>query len=208
MESPKFLTKQNVLKLSFESGLIVLSVLLALFLNEYRSQLKDDRLTEQALMKVANELKTNTETVKGWLPHHKEILNNLQDALENDSIKTSLLNKSVVSFRSLMPRGIFERLINDSAWRALKSSNAFSNIDFDTMLSLSKVYNLQATGVESVLKVILETLASREALRKKDLEVTLLLLRNGFNELVLQEIFLIKNYEATLIEIRVASDLE
>ena len=76
------------------------------------------------------------------------------------------------------------------------------------MLSLSKVYNLQATGVESVLKVILETLASREALRKKDLEVTLLLLRNGFNELVLQEIFLIKNYEATLIEIRVASDLE
>ncbi len=107
-----------------------------------------------------------------------------------------------------MPRGIFERLINDSAWQALKSSNAFSNIDFDTMLSLSKVYNLQATGVESVLKVILETLASREALRKKDLEVTLLLLRNGFNELVLQEIFLIKNYEATLIEIRVASDLE
>ncbi len=208
MESPKFLTKQNVLKLSFESGLIVLSVLLALFLNEYRSQLKDDRLTEQALMKVANELKTNTETVKGWLPHHKEILNNLQDALENDSIKTSLLNKSEVSFRSLMPRGIFERLINDSAWQALKSSNAFSNIDFDTMLSLSKVYNLQATGVESVLKVILETLASREALRKKDLEVTLLLLRNGFNELVLQEIFLIKNYEATLIEIRVASDLE
>ena len=208
MESPKFLTKQNVLKLSFESGLIVLSVLLALFLNEYRSQLKDDRLTEQALMKVANELKTKTETVKGWLPHHKEILNNLQDALENDSIKTSLLNKSEVSFRSLMPRGIFERLINDSAWQALKSSNAFSNIDFDTMLSLSKVYNLQATGVESVLKVILETLASREALRKKDLEVTLLLLRNGFNELVLQEVFLTKNYEATLIEIRVASDLE
>ena len=56
MKSTIFFTKQSVLKLVFESVLIIFSILLALFLNEYRGQLKENQQKELAIQMVKIEL--------------------------------------------------------------------------------------------------------------------------------------------------------
>ncbi len=70
MESTKVLNRQNILKMVFESALIIFSVLLALFLNEYRGQLKENQAKKQALQMVKIELKANLETINEWYPYH------------------------------------------------------------------------------------------------------------------------------------------
>jgi hypothetical protein len=64
MKSTTFLTKQAILKLAFESVLIVFSVLLALFLNEYRGQLKENQQKELAIKMVRIELESNLKALK------------------------------------------------------------------------------------------------------------------------------------------------
>lgn len=44
MGTEKFLTKHNITKLLFESVLIIFSVLLALFLNEYMNKQKEKKI--------------------------------------------------------------------------------------------------------------------------------------------------------------------
>ena len=100
--------------------------------------------------------------------------------------------------QALFENSIVQRLISRTAWEALRSSNAFSSVDYDTMLALSELYALQEVGVESTLKRILEILSSREAMEPGELRYTVQLLRNGFRELVSQEDYLLHKYEAAI----------
>ncbi len=208
MKSSKYITKQNLVKFLFESVLIVFSVLFALFLNEYRGNLKENELKQQALEKVYNEIETNLKTVNEWLPYHEKVFNNLQRAFESDSIKSALRKKKEISFWDLMPAGVTQSVINNAAWQAFKSSNVFSNVDFDTLLSLSKVYNIQKTGVETTIQSISETLMSRITFKKEELEISLLVLKNHFGELTAQERLLIKTYESCLKNLRITDNIE
>ena len=191
--------KQNFGKFLLESALIVFSVLLALFLNEYRSQLKDQELKQVALERIEVELNQNREVLAEWLPHHQKILANLTEAINNPQISENLVTQNgEVRLQSLFERSIVQRLITRTAWTAVQSSNAFANVDFDQALQLAELYNLQEIGVESTLKRTLNILGSRESLQAAELRNTLMLLRNGFRELVSQEEFLIHKYDETL----------
>ncbi|PHS13153.1 MAG: hypothetical protein COA86_17515 [Kangiella sp.] len=206
MKSTIFLTKQNVLKLVFESVLIIFSVLLALLLNEYRGQLKENKQKKLAMQMVKIELRANLETINEWRPYHEEVLTNLNEALKSDFSKNILFTENGERIGSLMPNGVVQQLIDNASWKTLKTSNISSTIDLNTMFTLSKLYKLQAQGVESTLNNILMIIKSRESLNKKNQRSTIMLLRNNFKEMVSQEVFLIHKYEQALIEIGIQDD--
>jgi|TARA_B110000093_G_C12813967_1_gene343994 hypothetical protein len=201
MKSTRFFTKQNILKLIFESILIIFSVLLALFLNEYRGQLKENQQKELVIKIVKIELKSNLEILNEWRPYHEKVLNNLNEALNSNSTNSTLFTEKGVFTWSLMPNGVVQRVIDNGSWQTLKSSSISSTIEFNTMFTLSQLYKQQAQGVESTLNRILKIISARESLEQKNQRSTIILLRNTFNEMVSQEIFLIKKYEQALIEI-------
>jgi hypothetical protein len=201
MKSTRFFTKQNILKLIFESILIIFSVLLALFLNEYRGQLKENQQKELVIKIVKIELKSNLEILNEWRPYHEKVLNNLNEALNSNSTNSTLFTEKGVFTWSLMPNGVVQRVIDNGSWQTLKSSSISSIIEFNTMFTLSQLYKQQAQGVESTLNRILKIISARESLEQKNQRSTIILLRNTFNEMVSQEIFLIKKYEQALIEI-------
>jgi hypothetical protein len=201
MKSTRFFTKQNILKLIFESILIIFSVLLALFLNEYRGQLKENQQKELVIKIVKIELKSNLEILNEWRPYHEKVLNNLNEALNSNSTNSTLFTEKGVFTWSLMPNGVVQRVIDNGSWQTLKSSSISSIIEFNTMFTLSQLYKQQAQGVESTLNRILKIISARESLEEKNQRSTIILLRNTFNEMVSQEIFLIKKYEQALIEI-------
>ncbi|HQV32645.1 MAG TPA: hypothetical protein PKV71_12250 [Calditrichia bacterium] len=191
-------SKRDLIKLGVESLLIVFSVLLALFLNEYRSDVHLERLEKRALEKIRAELKENLATVEEWIPYHREILTNIEAVLKSDSLRAANFPPGELSYWRLMRKGIVQRLVDNSAWEALKGSEVFSNLDFETSLLLSKTYKLQNLGVEVTLKRILDMLSTREARDRSQLTSTLALLRIAFQELVSQEMFLKKTLEETL----------
>jgi hypothetical protein len=204
MDDAKLFSKRNVLKFSFESALIVGSIFFALFLDEYRGQLEQDRLRDRALATVSNEIKRNLELVEEGIPNHQSILEKLDKALRDESYKVQLLTNNIsLSLSNLiMPDGVSSSgWVDDSAWLALRFSSAFSNLDFDTVLVLSKVYNSQESGIEGTLEDVLTLLSSRELLEKENIDITLTLLRNIFHELVAQEEDILLRYKNALSEI-------
>ncbi|KAA3612642.1 MAG: hypothetical protein DWQ05_18505 [Calditrichaeota bacterium] len=194
------LTKRDFLKLTIESVLIVFSVLLALGLNEFRSNYKENIQKKQALQKIINELQSNLEIVREWEPYHKEVFKNLQEAQKKYTAGKDIFTVERKDLQKLMPRGVVQSLIDDTAWQALKASSIFARIDFENAVTLAKIYKLQAIGVESTINSILDVLTSRESLKKENSRETMILLTSGFGELVSQESFLIHYYEKTLQE--------
>lgn len=193
-----FFSRQNVFKLFAESFLIILSVLLALLLNEYRMNLREQKLKDAALTSVRNELRDNLATLEKWRPYHIEVLQNVQAAIQNPAIQDSMVSPHHINYWYIMPKGVVQSIINSTAWEILKGVNARTHIDFDTMLTLSNLYNIQAMGVQATVDVILQTMSSREALQAERLQETLMLFRSSYRELVSQEEYLIQTYKAYL----------
>ncbi|WP_434952301.1 hypothetical protein ACRWQL_03055 [Shewanella sp. HL-SH4] len=171
-----------------------------MFLNEYRGQLKEEQQINLAMAMVRIELKSNMEALNEWLPYHEKVLNNLNESLNNNAINSALFTENGEMIWSLMPNGVVQRTLDNGSWQTLKSSSLSSAIDFDTMFTLSKLYKHQAQGVESTLNRILTILSARESLEKKNQRSTVILLRNTFNEMVSQEMFLIEKYKQALNE--------
>lgn len=195
MKSSEFLSKQNTLKLVFESILIVFSVLLALLLNEYKGYLKEKQQRQLVIEMIQAELISNLNILNEQLPYHEEVLNNLNSALDSDSLRNTLITDSGVVLWSLIPRGVVQKLVDDTSWQTAKSSTIFSSLELTFIFEMSELYRAQELGIESTLKNILSILSSRESLDTKQLNDTLLLLRNAFGEIVSQERFLIEMYK-------------
>jgi hypothetical protein len=199
MESVNIVIKRNVIKVIFESSLIIFSVFLALFLNEYREELAKNQEKERALKMVSAELNNNLETLNGWLPYHIKVLNNLEQSFDNSHDLS--LNDQYTLIMSSMPKGLVQTMLGSSSWEAIKQSNISSTIDLDMIFSLSKLYKAQSLGIESTLQRTLMILSSRESIRKGNLRETIFLLKNHFQELVGQEIYMIESYKKLIEDI-------
>jgi hypothetical protein len=199
MESVNIVIKRNVIKVIFESSLIIFSVFLALFLNEYREELAKNHEKERALKMVSVELNNNLETLKSWLPYHTKVLNNLEQSFDKNHDFS--LNDQYTLIMSSMPKGLVQTMLGSSSWEAIKQSNVSSTIDLDMIFSLSKLYKAQSLGIESTLQRTLMILSSRESIRKGNLRETIFLLKNHFHELVGQEIYMIELYKKLIEDI-------
>ncbi|WP_444924059.1 hypothetical protein ACJJH9_01525 [Microbulbifer sp. DLAB2-AF] len=193
MKSPK------IGKLFFDSFLIVFSVLLALFLNEYRETSKEEKEKERALQMVQIELKNNLKTLNELHFYHKTVLKNYETALEGGDVIMSY-NEQRSLINQLMPNGITQKVLDDSAWETIKQSSVSSNLDINKIFALSKLYKIQKLGVNTTLKHISTNLNSQKIFNEPNSRKALFLVKNQFEELVSQEVFLIGIYNKTISE--------
>ncbi len=73
-----------------EAMLIVFSVILALFLNEYRNNLKAKNEVEKTLVNLTTEIENNREILKKFMPYHQGGAARLASIAENDSAINAL----------------------------------------------------------------------------------------------------------------------
>lgn len=184
-----------------ESLLIVLSVILALFLNEYRASIKDRALRRVALDNVKAEMQKNLEIFRAWHPYHREVLDNFAAALGDPSTQEKLVTAQGVVLWRLMPRGLVQTLPSHTAWGTLESSPIVTDLDFETLMTLSRVYDLQRVGVEDTIDLLKNELSSRETMDEEQLGSTLVLFHRSLLELTSQEEFLIAHIESAMAEI-------
>jgi len=106
---------------------IVLGILLALAVNEWRSQRSHDSEAESALQNIKNEVKSNQKTLKAI---HENNLTTVESMTENSDRGED---------RKFIP-GL---QLKSSAWETLLSTGTSNYVDYETILVLSDTYSLQ-----------------------------------------------------------------
>ena len=199
MKEPVF-SKRSLLKLAFESSLIIFSVMLALVLDEYRVNLKQEAATQKALSNVQQEMISNLEVLQKWQTYHSEVYEKIDEVLNAERIPLSDFTQKngEIHYYSVIPDAIFQNWLEDSSWEVFKSSNAYTNLEFETVVVLSRIYKLQDSGVQASLKSLLTNFTQSDFFEEEKLRHNLTILRRYFREIVSQEAFLIMEYQKAL----------
>lgn len=117
-------------RLLFEFFSIVLGVLLALGLNEWRENRSHQSQAKAALLNIKNELKSNIKALK--ILHE----NNTATVKVMDENK----NKDTDEERKFIP-GL---QLRETAWETFLSTNTSNYVDYQTVLTLSETYSMQS----------------------------------------------------------------
>lgn len=134
-------------KIFVETFFIVLSVLLALYLNEWRGSIKQEEINKQALQSISNEIHYNKTILKHRVDYYTYI---------SDTLKTILKNKNSGSESKGVPgwRGLMPPLLRSSAFEAANFTQIFSNIDFSKSEKISHTYTFQKVFTNMMNKIM------------------------------------------------------
>lgn len=135
--SPRPVRRRRIwlLKALFEAALIVLGVLLALAVNEWREGRQQSERAEVALQSIRAELRENLRSVERARANHRA----MQDSLQ------AYAARGQMPPRRIYLGGIFNpALVHSAAWESARETDAAGNFQYDLMLTLSQVYGEQA----------------------------------------------------------------
>jgi len=176
-------------RLGLEIASLAIGVALALSVNQWNENRKNENAAEEALSYVASELAVNLKIIRKVNEINIKLLTfleNLPPSVDSDSNET-------------FSPGI---QIRDSAWKALNASGASSHIDYQTLIPLAEIYSFQdiykAYGfriVEGHINASLITAASGSAIDQTKMTQELL---PNIRLMVSIEKHLIELYQASI----------
>lgn len=175
-------------ELLFQSFLIVLSVLLALFLDEARNDYKLGRQRDAILGNVLAELRANAASLDEVHRYHGETSRRIGAFL--DSLDGRPIDPPIPAVRligQLIDGSIREPALQQTAWETARLSPAFGLIPYDTIYPLTYLYDVQAKGAETTWQLIATQFFEHPIYDAAMTERTLLMLSFTFNELQSQE---------------------
>ncbi|WP_373072525.1 hypothetical protein [Zeaxanthinibacter enoshimensis] len=118
-----------------EASLVVLGVILAFSINQCRENRDDETHAEHALQTVYLEVKNNRELIASNLAYHRYLADTLKAFIGKDSIlpSISVFNKGFIAQGQPL----------STAWEAASATEALRDMDYNTVLELSGLYQLQ-----------------------------------------------------------------
>ena len=120
----------------FESLLIVVSILLALALDQWQEDLEIEELVDRSVQSFEQEVRRNKMRVEDVAPYHiglQEILTRLD---EGEGVK------SLMGYRNIM-EGFQATLLLRTAWDTSVATGALSRMDYELVAALSQTYDAQ-----------------------------------------------------------------
>ncbi|MEO6631387.1 MAG: hypothetical protein ABIN13_06680 [Mucilaginibacter sp.] len=163
-----------------ESGLIIFSVLLALFLTEFINSQHDKSQTKELLTNIKNELVKNKHDEQEQYVYQQGILRRIDSALGDPAIQHKILENGELHFKYLAPDGVIYHDLSDVAWQVGQSHNIITKVDFKLIERLTDIYDNQARIVKLEDKVG-GLLLSYESRRPENIRETLILIRDNYH---------------------------
>lgn len=111
---------------------VVFAVLLALFLNEWRNNIKDDQLLEKARTNLQEELTFNQQELEQKIRFHQSQLENLN--LLKDSIK--VFDQPFATY----DMGVAILNIRQAAWQSIILTDVVNQLEFSELNDYSELY--------------------------------------------------------------------
>lgn len=183
-----------------ESGFIVFSILLALLINEWRSNIQLKNQKQKVMNMIVQELERNKKSLEQVAPYHKKIHEKLEQLTQADTFESAFENMDAMQVlrKEVLTTGIGKPSIQATAWNAAQLSNTLNLFDDQTLYLLSSIYELQEDGVEIMWKEVGMHILSPGVLQSEGKLLYLKTLSIYLGELQSQEFFLIEEYEKTL----------
>ena len=151
------------------------SVLLALFIDEWKTNYNEEVETKKMLENIKLEITKNQKFVKNAISYQDSILQRTAKIVEQDSIEEKLYSATYgFMIRDIAPNGISQGRIYDIAWTVAKANQITNRISLERAQVLHNVYDQQII-VRAALDDIIQVLTDRESLRKERLRETVIL---------------------------------
>ncbi len=120
----------------FESLLIILSILAALGLDEWRDNRKDAENIEKALTNFLSEIQQNKAAIDDASPFNRGLLDVISKRQEVSAINSAtLLIDMIESYNSVVLRS--------TAWETALATGSLGKLDYNLVSALSLTYGLQ-----------------------------------------------------------------
>ncbi len=119
-----------------ESALIVISILVALGLDEWRQKREDAETAQQALSNFISEVQQNQARVDDAAPFNKGLLKVLKRRYEGSGIDT--VEEFVIMVESYTPL-----VLHSTAWETALATGSLAKMEYSLVSALSLTYSLQ-----------------------------------------------------------------
>ena len=183
--------------LLWESFLIFLSILLALFINEWRNTHNEQKRTDQIVERIEQEVASNQVFLGKMLSYHQEVFESINEALLGDSLEQAFFGQGYFNILDIAPNGIIQGNFKDVAWEVAKQDRITNRIPPELSEAIAATYLQQESVVETIDRLI-GMISSREVQRRALLEESVIVLGIEFHELVSQEESLATYYSGLL----------
>ncbi len=185
--------------LLIEALLIVFTVLLALALSEWRSNIKEEKTKKAVLNNIIQEIKSNKADLESKMGYHLETSRKIGEYIHSDSLWSTLkYSTGIEAMIQIMSKGLQNPKLQSGAWRSAELSGIVNTFDFETIYSLSTVYQVQAEGPEITWKSMAAYFANPFSYDPANAKTFGEMLQLGFRELHQQEASLIRAYQNVL----------
>ncbi len=182
-------------RLLLESILIVVSVLVALMVNDWKIKRDNEARALEARHAFSSEVAANEAMLNSdlVLPYHQQL----------QKIYAQAMASSAPDPKALFETGLHPPTFTDAAWRAFSASTIFSDFQLNEVLLLADIYRRQAEieqRINSFITVLTSPRSDRDsAAYQRDSAVAIGLF---LNDLVPAERRLLKEYDDVLQKLR------
>jgi len=187
----------NTRKLFSESLTIILSVLFALFINEWRNSYNENKRTQVILENIKQEMQENQALTKQLFDYHSTVRHTIKNALDQDSLEASFFSDGVFDLSKAAPNGIIQKHYKNIAWEVAKEARITNRINFKLSTSLFDVYTQQQI-VHTTIYRIGSFFSDRRIHQKALLHENMVALNAEFNLLVGQQQYLLDKFEIAI----------
>lgn len=118
----------------FEAAFVVLGVVLALAANEWRQNRADIARANTALTEIVRELAANQQAVATALEYHRGLVNKIAQVADNST---------TLRLRDFSSGFIAPAQVHRTAWSSAAEIGALTNMPYESVLVLSRVYAQQ-----------------------------------------------------------------
>ena len=178
-EKPEVYILRDWKEYAGESFLIIFSVLLALFLTEYITNLHDKKETKELLNNIKEELIKNKKFEEDQYAYQKQVLKNIDSALNSKAFQQKIVSNDEFHLNYIAPEGVVNRDLSTVAWEIGKSHNIASKTNFELMSKLTDIYNNQAR-IDKLEEIVGGVFLSWESRKPENVHATLMLMRDNY----------------------------
>jgi hypothetical protein len=170
----------------FESCMIIVSVLLALFINEWKHRYNEREETAIMLNNIVDEIEANKAFIEEVIDYHNAVLANINNSISGDSLQNTFFSKGYFEIYKVAPKGVMQGDLHNIAWIVAKEQHISNRIQLQNAQMLHSVYEQQSTVNETINRII-KILFEREIHRQDLLTESVITLGIEFNEVASQE---------------------
>ena len=176
---PEVLTVRNAKEYIGESLLIIFSVLLALLLTEWITNMREKSEAKELIHNIREEMITNNTREQEQYNYDLQVIARIDSALSNINSLHQVVSDGEFHLTTIAPDGVQYRYLDHVAWDIAKSRNILAHMDIRVISLVTWIYEEQ-TRIMKLEDEVAKVVLGREAGRSEQARETLLLIRNNY----------------------------